>query len=189
MALEFLALAPVALQALNTLTRREPAGMQESLQAARDARTYSAAAVNPMSPHFQAMEEIYRTRYQQDAARQADAFLRLLSRRNARRAVNPERLDEGIAQTMARLFEDASTRSRESASQALMNAATGQRGATQAFSPGMTQSAAYDVARFGDRADLINAFGSILGGKNPYTQPRVPTIYLDGKPVEYGAHK
>ena len=151
-----------------------PMGLQESMQAASNANTYSQAALDPSSPYFKPIQETEELRGRGDLISSVDQIIRQMASRNAtgRSTINPERRDEAVWGVLAQGFREAGLRARELARQKLMDAAGAQTGIARSYAtlsqPSMLNSLFNRSARNAGTAGAfegVNALSGIFGQK------------------------
>lgn len=101
--------------------------LQQSLQARTNALTYADAAANPDSPWFRNLSALYREAAFPEILRGVKAGMTQQQRLTARGVPvsfvrNPERRDEAFYSSLARMYSDATTKSRTAAGEHLLGA-------------------------------------------------------------------
>lgn len=174
--------------------RREPVpyGVQEAAQATNNANTYMAASADPSSPYFRNIAGTEEQRGRTDLIASIDRIMREMASRQAggRGTINPERRDENIWGILARGFQEAGQRARETARQQLLNMAGGQQRNAAAYTglvqPSMLNSLfnrSNQNTGIAGASQGIMRLGEMLGkpqqGTTDFGKASVPDWYKD----------
>ena len=133
-----------------------PYGVSEAANATNAANTYANASLDPSSPYFQPLAETENLRQRRDLISAVNEIIRQNASRVAggQGTINPERRDETIWGVLARGFQEAGIRARETARQQLLNMAGTQRGIAQNYGA---------LAQYGMQNQLLNRASQAAG--------------------------
>lgn len=174
--------------------RKEPLpyGVQEAAQATNNANTYLAASADPNSAYFQNIAGTEEQRGRTDLIASIDRIMREMASRKAggRGTINPERRDESIWGILAKGFQEAGLKARETARTQLVNMAGGQQRNAASYSalvqPSMLNSLfnrENQTRGIATATTGIERFGEMLNkpkqGTTAFGQASVPDWYKD----------
>jgi hypothetical protein len=168
----------------------QPYGIAEAAQAAGNANTYMAASADPNSQYFRNISGLEEQRNRTDLISSVDRIMREIASRGAtgRGTINPERRDETIWGILAKGFQDAGMKARETARQQLLNMAGGQQRNAASFGslvqPSMLMQLFNRQNRntgFGAASQGIMRLGEMIGkpkqGTKEFGVSSVPDMY------------
>lgn len=112
---------------ISSAFRREPTpyGVNEAAQQFSNANTYLQASADPNSQYFRNIADMEGQKSRMDLIQSVDRIIREMASRTAggRGTINPERRDETVWGVLARGFQEAGMKARETARQQLLNMA------------------------------------------------------------------